>query len=185
MPKYLPAGLTQYVLNNISKKFRPYHVNQDDDSAPLQQLEAEKITGHRSVRGRGGDIAVLYRTHWVGLFEPSWEREIDLQLSRTKMLHYWVGTPDQHRQPTAFTAGCALARHSVSFPGITANVFWRRATIASHARGGFAGTVTRCSPREPTFGTRATMGCGGMEKSTQVRRKMGISGPMFGRPGAD
>ena len=34
MPKYLPAGLTQYVLNNFSKKSPPYHVTQDDVSAP-------------------------------------------------------------------------------------------------------------------------------------------------------
>ena len=36
MPKYLPAGLTQYVLNNFSKKPPPYHVTQDDVSAPPQ-----------------------------------------------------------------------------------------------------------------------------------------------------
>ena len=66
MPKYLPAGLTQYVLNNFSKKSTPYHVTQDDVSAPLQRLKVEKITGHHSVRGRGGVIAVLYKTHWVG-----------------------------------------------------------------------------------------------------------------------
>ena len=75
-------------------------------------------------------------------------------------------------KPTAFTAGCALARHSESFPGTTANVFWRRATLASHAQSGFAATATRCSPREPTFDTRATMGCGGLAKSMRVRRKM-------------
>ena len=39
MPKYLPAGLTQYVLNNFSKKSPPYHVTQDDVSAPFQRLE--------------------------------------------------------------------------------------------------------------------------------------------------
>ena len=37
MPKYLPAGLTQYVLNNFSKKSPPYHVTQDDVSAPFQR----------------------------------------------------------------------------------------------------------------------------------------------------
>ena len=42
-----------------------------------------------------GVIAVLYETHWVGLSEPSWEREMDLHLSRTHMLRYWAGTPDQ------------------------------------------------------------------------------------------
>ena len=36
MPKYLPAGLTQYVLNNFSKKPPPYHVTQDAVSAPPQ-----------------------------------------------------------------------------------------------------------------------------------------------------
>ena len=59
MPKYLPAGLTQYVLNNFSKKSLPYHVTQDDVSTPLQRLEVEKTTGHQSVRGRGGLIAVM------------------------------------------------------------------------------------------------------------------------------
>ena len=34
MPKYLPAGLTQYVLNNCSKKSPPYHVTQDDVGLP-------------------------------------------------------------------------------------------------------------------------------------------------------
>ena len=82
MPKYLPAGLTQYVFNNFSKKSPPYHVTQDDVSTPLQRLEVDQITGHRSVRGRGGVIAVLYKTHWAGLSEPSWEREMDLHLSR-------------------------------------------------------------------------------------------------------
>ena len=49
LPKYLPAGLTQYVLNSFSKKFPPYHVTQDKVSAPLQRLEVKKITGHQSV----------------------------------------------------------------------------------------------------------------------------------------
>ena len=39
MPKYLPAGLTQYDLNNVCKKSPPYHITQDDVSAPLQRLE--------------------------------------------------------------------------------------------------------------------------------------------------
>ena len=42
--------------------------------------------------------------------------------------------------------------------------FWRWTTLVSHARSGSAATAIRCSPREPTFGTRATMGCGGLEK---------------------
>ena len=51
MPKYLPAGLTQYVLNKFSKKSPPYHVTLGDASIPLQRLEVEQITGHQSVRG--------------------------------------------------------------------------------------------------------------------------------------
>ena len=96
--KYLPAGLTQYVLNYLSKKFPPYYVTQDGVSTPFQRLEVEQITGHQSVRGRGGVIAVLYKTHWAGLSEPFWEREMDLHLSRSHILRYWAGTPGQDGQ---------------------------------------------------------------------------------------
>ena len=73
---------------------RTTSVTQDNVSAPLQPLEVEKITGRQSVRGQGGVIAVLYKMHWVGLSEPSWDREMDLQLSRTHILRYWADTPD-------------------------------------------------------------------------------------------
>ena len=63
MPKYLPAGLTQYGLNIFPKKFPPYHVTQDVVSTPRQRLGVEQITGHQSVEGRGGVIAVLYKMH--------------------------------------------------------------------------------------------------------------------------
>ena len=98
MPKYLPAGLTQYVLNIFSKKSPLYHVTQDDVSTPLQRLEVEQITGHQPVRRQGGVIAVLCKTHWAGLSEPSCERKIDLHLSRPHILRYSAGKPDQHRQ---------------------------------------------------------------------------------------
>ena len=98
IPKYLPAGLTQYVLNKFSKQSPPYHVTQDDVSTPLHRLEMETITGHHPVRGRGGVIAVMYETHWTGLSGPSWEREMDLQLFRHEILRYWAGTSNQHRQ---------------------------------------------------------------------------------------
>ena len=45
----------------------PYHVTQHDVSTPLQRLEVEKITGHQSVRSRGGVIAVMYETHLTDL----------------------------------------------------------------------------------------------------------------------
>ena len=122
MPKYLPTGLTQYVLNNFSKKSSPYHVTQDYVSTPLQRLEVEQVTGHQSVRGRGGVITVLYKTHLAGLSEPSWEREMDLHLSRSHILRYWAGTPDQHRQPIRLYRRMGSGRLSASSPATTGNV---------------------------------------------------------------
>ena len=119
MPKYLPAGLTQCVLNNFPKKSPPYHVPQDNVSAPLQRLEVE-ITGHQSVRGRSGVIAVLRKTQWVGLSQPSFEREMDLQLFALTFCVIGPAFRTNTVKPTAFTAGCALARHGVSFPETTA-----------------------------------------------------------------
>ena len=62
MPKYLPVELPQCVLNNFSKKSPLYHVTQGDVSTPVQTLQAEKITGHQLVRGRGRVIAVMHET---------------------------------------------------------------------------------------------------------------------------
>ena len=98
IPQYLPAGLTRYVLNNYTSKSPPFHVTEDDVSVPVERLEVEKISSHRSVRGRGGAIAVLYETHWQGLLRPSWERESDLLHSRHHILQYWAGAPLQLRQ---------------------------------------------------------------------------------------
>ena len=91
---------------------------------------------------------------------------------RTPQHTYYVIGPalrTSTAKSAAFTAGCTLVRHSVSCPGTTVNVFWRRATLVSHARSGSAATVIRCSPRDTTFGTRATMGCGSLEKSVRIR----------------
>ena len=134
--------------------------------------KVEKITGHQSVRGRGGVIAVLYKTHWVGLSEPSWERETDLQLPRTHVLRFGAGTPDQHRQNKRLYHRmriCAVERELFRNNG---ERFWCRTTLVSHARSVFAAIATRCSPRELTFDARATMGCGGVEKPARVRRGM-------------
>ena len=60
----IPTGGADAVrAQQFSKKSPSYHVTQDDVSIPLQLLEVEQITGHQSVRGRGGAIAVLYKTH--------------------------------------------------------------------------------------------------------------------------
>ena len=56
MPRCLPDGLTHYVLNNFTKTSPPYHVTQDDASAPLQRLVVERMAGmaiNRSVMGVG------------------------------------------------------------------------------------------------------------------------------------
>ena len=98
LPRYLPAGLTQYVLNHHTTKSPPFHVTADDVSVPIERLEFDKISSHRSVRGRGGAIAVLYETHWKGLLRPSRESEADLFHARRHILEYWTGAPLQLRQ---------------------------------------------------------------------------------------
>ena len=113
MPKYLPAGLTQYVLNNFfSQKSPPYHVTQDDVSTPLQRPEVEKITGHQSVGGRGGVIAVMYETHWAGLSGPSWEREWTCRFFATRYCVTGRALPTSTAKPTACTPGCELVLHN-------------------------------------------------------------------------
>ena len=51
-------------------------------------IEVTKISGHQCARGRGGAIAVLYEIHWKGTLRPIWERELDLQAFRPKILAY-------------------------------------------------------------------------------------------------
>ena len=96
IPRFLPAGLTRYVLNDNLLKSPPYHVTGEDVFS--ERLEVKQIVGHQTVRGRGGVLAVLYKTLWSGLSLPSWEREMDLQRFRRHILQYWAGTPEQHRQ---------------------------------------------------------------------------------------
>ena len=55
------------------------------------------MTGHKLVRGRGVDLAVMYETHWARVLSP-WERERDLQHHRLHIIRYRTGTPSQHRQ---------------------------------------------------------------------------------------
>lgn len=81
MPKYLPGGLIQCVLNNAAVKSSPYSVTDDGVSVPVERLVTQ-IYRHRTVRGRGGVFAVLYETRWKGILAPSCETEADLQYSR-------------------------------------------------------------------------------------------------------
>ena len=98
LPRFLPAGLRPYVLNNYTSKSPPYHVTKDDVTLSIDRLEVEKLTSHRTVRGRGGVVAVLYETHWRDLLPPSWKREMDLQHLRQHVFRYWAGTPPQLQQ---------------------------------------------------------------------------------------
>ena len=115
MPKYFTAGLTQHVVNIFSKKSPPNHVTQDDVSGLLQRFEVVKITGHQSIRGRDGVIAVLYEMHWTGLSGPSWEREMDLQPFRLDILRYWAGTLIITAKPTPCTARCEFVPYNGNF----------------------------------------------------------------------
>ena len=116
MPKYLPAGLTQYVLNNFSKQSPPYHVTQDDVSTPLQRLEVEQITGHQSVRGRGGVIAVLYKTH--GRDSTNLPGSVKWTSTSPAPTSCAIGPEPRTStaKPTASTAECGSGRHSASSP---------------------------------------------------------------------
>ena len=110
------------MLNNFSKKSRPYHVTQDDVSTLLQRLEVERVTGHQSVRGRDGVIAVLYKTHWSGLSEPSWERKIYFHLCRPTSCVIGPDLRASTRKTTASTTECGSKRDSARSPATTGNV---------------------------------------------------------------
>ena len=79
-------GSEMCIRDSYTTKSPPCHVTEDDVTVPIELLEVEKITSHRSVRGRGGVVVVLYKTHWKGLRQPSWEREMDFQHSRQHLL---------------------------------------------------------------------------------------------------
>lgn len=77
LPRFLPAGLTQYGLNNYTTKSPAYRVSEDGVSTSIERLEVEQTSGHHYVGGHRGVIVVLYQTHWRGILRPSWERETD------------------------------------------------------------------------------------------------------------
>ena len=162
MRKYLPAGLTQYVLNNFSNKSPPCHGTQDDVSTPLQRLEVEKITGHQSVRGRRGVIAVMYETTGrVSLDRPGSGKRTS-SFFATKYCATGRALLTSTTKPAACTAGCELVLHNGNFLGTSASDYWLVDTAAFLVQNGFAATALRCFPTEPTFGIRTTTVCGGL-----------------------
>ena len=117
----------------------------------------------------------MYETHWTGLSRPSWEREMDLQLSLHEMLRHWAGTQNQHRQANLLLQyrWMRIARHKDKFLAVTMSGFWHPGIAACRTPIGFANTTTQCFPTGPTFGTRATTVWGGSEKSARLRQRMG------------
>ena len=95
IPKYLPAGLSKYVLHSFTDKSPPFHPTTEDVVKSGIPVDIEKITGHQLVRGRGGKLAVMYETHWESLSSITWEREIDLKNFSRHILEYWMSTPRQ------------------------------------------------------------------------------------------
>ena len=66
-----------------------------------------RFSSHRSVRGRGGAIAVLYETHGKGLLRPSWEREADLLHARDTSSNTGPAPLSNLDRRTGCTAVCA------------------------------------------------------------------------------
>ena len=128
---------------------------------------------------------MLYKTHWVRLSEPSLEREMDLHLSRSHILRYWAGTPDQHRQTNRLyrrmrigAAQRELSRNNgerVLAPGYAcvSRAEWLRR---------YRDTVL---PKGARFWYKGNDGFWWVGKSLRVRRRMGYSWSEFGRSGAD
>ena len=83
MPKYLPAGLTQYVLNNFSKKFPPYRVTQDDVSTPPWEREMDlQLSRHTILRYWAGTPNQHRQTN--GLYRGVRIGEAQRELSRSR-----------------------------------------------------------------------------------------------------
>ena len=80
---------------------------------------------------------MLYKTHWVELSEPSWEREMDLQLPRTHIFRFGAGTPDQNHQTKRLYHWMRTSAVERELFRNNGEGFWRRTTLASHARSGF------------------------------------------------
>ena len=69
-PRFLPAGLTPYVLYNYTTNPSPLRRHRGRRFG-AQHLEVEKIGNHRYVRGRGGAIAAPYENHRKDHLKPS------------------------------------------------------------------------------------------------------------------
>ena len=182
LPRFLPPGLTPYVLNIYTNKFSPYHVTEDDVTVPIERLEVEKITSHRYVRGRGGFIAVLYETQWKSLLQPSWEREMDLQHSRQT---FSATGPAHHcniNRKIGCIDACALVLSSENSHEIRALDFCLQATASSRTKVGSVASAPPSFSSAPTSGTRPAIITGCLARFRPHHDGHPIRCPLLGRP---
>ena len=111
---------------------------------------------------------MLYKMHWAGLSKPSWEREMDPHLSRSHILRYWAGTPGEHRQTNHLYRRMWIGAAQRELSRNNGEFSYHRATPVFPAPIGSVATTTQYFRREFTFGTRETMGYGGLEKSARA-----------------
>ena len=121
---------------------------------PVERLKVDKISSHRSVRGPGGAIAVLYETHWKGLLRPSWEREADLLHARQHILEYWAGAPLQLGQANRVCRRMRVGAVLRELARAKGDRFYLPNIATSITKRGPADSVAPSCLSVPTSGTR-------------------------------
>ena len=91
LPRYLPAGLSQHVLNNYTTKSPPVHATADDVSVPAEYLEIDKMpaTSPYKAGAESSPFSSLCRH----LGNVNWTSSTPQHI-----LEYWAGAPQQLRQ---------------------------------------------------------------------------------------
>lgn len=98
--RFLPWGLSAYVLNKYSEFAPPFHLTEEDVEEELdrRRLNPYKLSRHRICRGISGKAAVQYYTHWTGLEKCTWEHEEELTTVEQYgdvVMQYWAKQPEQ------------------------------------------------------------------------------------------
>ena len=89
---------------------------------------------------------------------------MDVHLSRSHILRYWAGTPDHHRQANRLYRRMRIGAAQRELSRNNGERFLTPGYACVSAPIGFVATTTQYFLRELTFGTRETMGYGGLEK---------------------
>ena len=166
------------MLHNFSKNPPPrYHATKDDISTPSQRLEADKTTGHRSVRGRDGIVAVMKRDALDGTLSAVLGNGKKRPLALLSRIFAPLGRhpePAPLKQPPVPPASNRRGTAG-AFLGVTERVPRHPAMAAYRTPTGFADTAPSCTPTGLTFGaTRATTLCGGLGKSARLPWRMEV-----------